>query len=135
MVGWEAARHFFQLIAVFEDKAISADNGLMEGVAVDGDFFADAFQNFRVRAIETGVELVSVEEAVAFGFYVEVIAGEGRFLAVRRDVGTHVRLVRQLVGRKTRVAVETVGTILEGQVLYRRIKRSNARNQLFQQTD
>ena len=55
VVGREAAGYLFELLVVFQNKTGSRYDCSMEGVAVEGDFFADAFQDGGFGAVEAGI--------------------------------------------------------------------------------
>ena len=61
----------------------------------------------------------------------EVVAGESRLFAARRDKGPHVGLVGGLVCREACVAGDPVGAVLRAQPPDRRVEGRNAGDQPF----
>ena len=110
-----AVGHAFHGMAGVQVKTFGFGDGFHQGLAVEEDLVADGLQHGRVGHVHPRAEHVVAEVFRLLGLQMEVVAAQHRFLAFGADKHAEVGLVGSLVGRETRVAVETVCAVFQGQ--------------------
>ena len=110
-----AVRHALHGVAGVQAEGVGLMDTLHQRFAVEEDLIADGLQHGCVGHIHPRAEHVVAEVFRLFGLQMEVVAAEHRLLAFGTDEHAEMGLVRPLVGRETRVAVEAVGAVLQGQ--------------------
>ena len=110
-----AVGYAFHGVAGVQVKTFGFGDGLHQWLVVEEDLIADGLQHGRVGHVHPRAEHVMAEVFRLLGLQMEVVATQHRLLAFGADKHAEVGLVGSLVGRETRVAVETVGAVFQSQ--------------------
>ena len=115
-----------------EGEALGLLDGLGQPLAVVEDLLTDAFQGLGVGHVHPRAKHVAAEVILRLpGLHLEVISTEHRLLPTLAYKHPKMGLVRPLVRRKTGVAVETIGAVLQRQSSHVVIKLLDAGDDLL----
>ena len=106
-------------------------DGFHQRLSIEEYAIADAFQHGRVGTIHACAKHVAAQIFGTFGFDMEVVARFHGFFPARANEYAEMCLVRPFVGRKARVAVETIGAIFQRQALTGLVELLHTGNDLF----
>ena len=129
----ETIGHAFHGIAGVKAEGVSFGDTFHKWFAVEKDLVADGLQHGRVGHVHPRAKHVVAEIFRLLGFKVEVVAAQHRFLAFGTDEHAEVGLVRPLVGREARVAVEAIGAVFQSQAFAVVVELLHAGNDLLGQ--